>query len=260
MKIAITGAGGFIGRILVQELRIWGNILPVTRDVLDLTDRDAVDRWFSENKPNIVIHCAVNGDHDMDTFNRHAFGANMMMFDNIYNNREHYDRFINLGSGAEFDRRFRIKANEEDLFDRYPQDHYGMSKNLISRICYRTPEFYTLRLFGLQHPDHALWKRIWNPRQGDVVDLDTRLFDWFHWQDLVTVVNYYIGKNQPLHKDINLAYRNKTDILNLAMRSAREKKVGTSHLRSKSYIAAMEYISFSTRINELGLPPFRGLE
>jgi dTDP-4-dehydrorhamnose reductase len=60
--IWITGAGGLIGNALVQTApdRIpGGEIVALTRGVLDLTDSAAVRREFRRQKPELVIHCAA---------------------------------------------------------------------------------------------------------------------------------------------------------------------------------------------------------
>ena len=58
----ITGAGGLIGNYLVQAgpaLVPGWQIRGLTRAQLDLTDFDAVRRLFSEDKPEMIIHCAA---------------------------------------------------------------------------------------------------------------------------------------------------------------------------------------------------------
>src|SRR3989442_15591268 len=58
----ITGAGGLIGGYLLQTgpaLAPGWQIRGLTRAQLDLTDFDAVRRLFSEDKPELIIHCAA---------------------------------------------------------------------------------------------------------------------------------------------------------------------------------------------------------
>ncbi|MGC6369537.1 NAD-dependent epimerase/dehydratase family protein [Pseudomonas sp. K2I15] len=58
--ILITGAGGGLGKALLASLRKKGykNILTPSRQVLDLLDPKAVANYFSEHKPQVVLHLA----------------------------------------------------------------------------------------------------------------------------------------------------------------------------------------------------------
>lgn len=76
MRIAVTGAGGYVGGWLVRVLRDRGHevnaqdIRAVTGTVFDLADPGARQRWLSAVRPDIVIHLAalygrVWGERDM---------------------------------------------------------------------------------------------------------------------------------------------------------------------------------------------------
>jgi dTDP-4-dehydrorhamnose reductase len=58
----ITGANGLIGNYIVKTAAQFApgwKVLPITRDVLDLSDFSALDRKFSADKPQLIIHCAA---------------------------------------------------------------------------------------------------------------------------------------------------------------------------------------------------------
>lgn len=58
----VTGAGGLIGSHLLRlapALAPDWNVVGLTREMLDLTDRDAVDRLFSWDRPQLIVHCAA---------------------------------------------------------------------------------------------------------------------------------------------------------------------------------------------------------
>jgi dTDP-4-dehydrorhamnose reductase len=59
MKVLLAGAGGLVGRYLTEHLAHEHDVLPLTRGELDITDRAAVTRVASTNKPSLVINCAV---------------------------------------------------------------------------------------------------------------------------------------------------------------------------------------------------------
>jgi dTDP-4-dehydrorhamnose reductase len=62
MRAWITGAGGLIGRYLVESKTADAarfEIIPLTRPMLDLTDFAAVEKRFRAERPDLVIHCAA---------------------------------------------------------------------------------------------------------------------------------------------------------------------------------------------------------
>jgi nucleoside-diphosphate-sugar epimerase len=59
-RVLVTGAGGFVGRHLVERLsREGARVLPLTRARCDLTDRRAVDRFVRAADPDAVLHLAA---------------------------------------------------------------------------------------------------------------------------------------------------------------------------------------------------------
>ena len=59
MKILVTGAGGLVGHHLARTLARDHDLLALTRGDLDISDRDAVNRYVSAVKPSLIINCAV---------------------------------------------------------------------------------------------------------------------------------------------------------------------------------------------------------
>jgi len=60
--IWITGAGGLIGNYLVQTAPTFaprGRVVAVTRDLVDLSDFEAVTNLFFSQKPDLIIHSAA---------------------------------------------------------------------------------------------------------------------------------------------------------------------------------------------------------
>ncbi|MEQ9904672.1 dTDP-4-dehydrorhamnose reductase [Pectobacterium aroidearum] len=60
MKILITGAYGQVGTRLVDRLTSIADILALDRDVLDITDRDAVFKTVTDFKPDVIINAAAH--------------------------------------------------------------------------------------------------------------------------------------------------------------------------------------------------------
>ncbi|WP_210587235.1 dTDP-4-dehydrorhamnose reductase [Streptomyces sp. GESEQ-35] len=60
MKWLVTGAGGMLGRDLVEELRGRGApVIALDRAALDITLSDAVSATFAEHRPDVVVNCAA---------------------------------------------------------------------------------------------------------------------------------------------------------------------------------------------------------
>src|SRR5262245_15225339 len=66
MKIAITGAGGFVGKELRRFFSARHHVLALTRQSLDITDGYAVRRMITDIRPDLIINCAVLGVDDCE--------------------------------------------------------------------------------------------------------------------------------------------------------------------------------------------------
>jgi dTDP-4-dehydrorhamnose reductase len=55
----ITGAGGLIGSYLQRNAPAHWTTGPLTREMIDLTDRSAVEQLFRKDRPALILHCAA---------------------------------------------------------------------------------------------------------------------------------------------------------------------------------------------------------
>ena len=213
-KIAVLGANGFVGRSLARFLSRSYQVTPVTRDTLDMLDPIAVKIFLYENEFDVILNCAAKMTDDIkldDTRN------NLGMFMNFYNNSSLFNKFINTGSGAEFDRSLDINnIKESDLFYRMPKDSYGWGQNIKSRLCVDKPNFYNLRIFncfGQGEIATRIFPKILEKSKlnENLEIINDRYFDYFSIQDLCKVVNEFII-NDHLVKDVNCVYMEKYKI------------------------------------------------
>ena len=217
MNVCILGSNGFLGSYLVNNLKL-KNIIPVDRYSHNITSHKKVKEFLKDNNIHTVINCAFHGNRE---------NANMIynleLFLNFYNNSDHFDHYINIGSGAEMHQHGPrgTEPEEKDIlnFSDLYDDDYAFTKNVISRMCLEKENFSTLRLFGCfdrSEPDHRLFKKLINK---EVYVLYNILFDYISAKDFTSIVKYYVENGivlsdsvvrKPLYyKDINCVYTKK---------------------------------------------------
>ncbi len=208
MKICILGSTGVIGNFLNKALFEKYEVQAPTRKDLDIRNQTEVKRFFEKQKFDVVINAAINPDSNMHASQTVA-SDNLVMFSNLYSCRNSFDKYINFCSGAAFDRTKDISsAREEDIFQSTPIDAYGLSKNICSRICKYTPNYFTIRIFGIFHKNELQTRLIPRIVSGQKLILNDRYFDYFYQEDLLPVLDHYMN-GAPVEKDVNLVYREK---------------------------------------------------
>ena len=212
MKIAVLGANGFVGSSIVGNLSNKHEVVPVSRETLNLLDTVKVVKFLKTNKFDVVVNAAAtmtDPNGIKDTWN------NLGMFMNFYNNSDLFGKFINMASGAEYDRSRDIcKAKELEIFDRIPTDSYGFGQNLKSRLCYDRNNFFTIRIFncfGQGEISTRVFPRFLSKGNQKLQITDDRFFDYFSVQDLLKIVNHCIDNTWTV-KDVNAVYKEKFKI------------------------------------------------
>ena len=231
MKIAILGARGFLGSYLTNyftEQRRY-TVLPVTRQTVDLENFNQVDYWLASNQPDVVINCAISGGGTrVNDINYSDVQRDLTVFLNFYNSK-HVKKYINIGSGAEFDRRLPIgKADEKDILHCRPLESYGFVKNTIARMCLEKGNFYTLRLFGCfdsSEPANRLFKKF---LANDEITVEDKFFDYISASDFARIVQAYCEpKYWP--KDINCVYTEKYKLSQLLQMLSPRARINVSN-------------------------------
>jgi nucleoside-diphosphate-sugar epimerase len=216
-KILITGANGYIGSTLSKELKVY-SITELTRQVVDLTDAEAVSKWFEGKFFDVIIHCATVGGSRLEQDESGVVHQNLSMFYNLLGNKKHYRKLISIGSGAEFDRRTKITPLWSE--NKYPTDPYGLSKSIIHKLIEQTDQFYNLRVYAVfdenELPTRFIKNNITQYIQNKPIEIhQDRALDFFYMKDFVEVVKYYIeSKNPP--KVLDCSYKQKYYLKDIA--------------------------------------------
>jgi|694.fasta_scaffold34564_3 GDP-L-fucose synthase len=212
MKIAVLGANGFIGSSLINCLSKKHTTYPITRNTLDLLNYTDVKAYLSLYRFDVIINAAatmVNNDGLYDTRN------NLGLFMNFYNNHTYFGKFINIASGAEYDRTMNInEATENLIFERIPKDSYSFGQNIKSRLSAEKENFYNLRIFncfGKGEISTRIFPKFLNKGNTEFHIQDDRYFDYFCVQDLCTVAETFVYNDIHI-KDINCVYTKKYKI------------------------------------------------
>ncbi|WP_421908322.1 NAD-dependent epimerase/dehydratase family protein [Methanolacinia petrolearia] len=200
--IFITGSSGFIGKNLSEHFKDKYNIVAPAHKEQDLLSEKEVRTFFRDNDIDYVIHCANIGGNRKYCGTSNVVGDNLRMFFNIADNSGHFERLINFGSGAEYDKTRDLRSVREDEFGEYvPRDDYGFSKYCISKYIGEYSNFFCLRLFGVfgRYEDYE-YKFISNAVVKNLLHMPVTIrqnvnFSWLYIKDLFPVVEYFLAKD-----------------------------------------------------------------
>ena len=196
MKILITGSNGYIGKHLSQVSPY--DVTCINRGVCNLSNSEEVDSFFNESGHfDVVIHCAVVGGSRLQKDDSDVLYHNIQMFLNLCKHRDSFDKLIHFGSGAE-------------NVDKGP---YGVSKKAISTMIDELDNFYNLIIYGLFDENELSTRFIKSCitacLDGNDIEVHgTKKMDFFHMNDLESIVNYYITESNP-PKSIDCCYSEK---------------------------------------------------
>jgi nucleoside-diphosphate-sugar epimerase len=219
MRILITGGSGFIGSHLTQALSVSHTVDAPARAQLDLTDPSSVCNFFTNRYYDVVIHAAGVGRDCVRNRDPQLARTILAMFDSVHANRHRFHRLINLGSGAEFGLdRPCIEKKEQDIYNQWPQESYGLAKNIIARTVADYEGYHTVRIFGCAAANEAP-QRLFKNFQSHAANaqpfvINDRDFDMIGIHDLVLIIENIIN-NTISDNDINAVYRYKMTLSQL---------------------------------------------
>jgi nucleoside-diphosphate-sugar epimerase len=204
MKILITGANGYIGKSLYNALKDKYNVTAITRNSFDLTDAVAMHKFFqSRQNFDLVLHCAASTNSK--DINWDIADANLTMYYNLHQFKQHYSKLIHFGSGAE---------------THLPDTPYGYSKKVIAKSILHQDNFHNIKIFGLFDENEldtrfikASLKR-YIAKEPMQIHQD-KVMDFFYMKDLVKVIEYYASEENP-PKEFDCTYNDFYSLKNIA--------------------------------------------
>ncbi|MBT4958427.1 MAG: NAD-dependent epimerase/dehydratase family protein [Flavobacteriaceae bacterium] len=257
MKILITGSNGFLGRNISSELKKKHEVYQPSSAKLDFTNSNIVDNYFKDNFFDLVIHCAIIGGRRLVSDSPETTYKNLKMFFNIMRNKDSFSNLINFSSGAEFDRHTIIDDKSNNLFDSFPLDYYGMSKNIISRIIKNYP-YFNLRLYGVfgsNEDDDRFIKMCINKCKSSqkLVINNDKFFDFFYVNDLIEILKQIIsGKLKLNNHSLDLVYHDKLKLSQIAS-FVNELSGNRSELLIEGYSSNSYTGTYNSKLDNLNL-------
>lgn len=142
MKIMITGSSGFVGSNLVPALQKYGHeIIGVNLShgdlranksyLVDLTNVSEVQKLFSQEKPDCIIHLAAKATPKDDKFPTKIIDTNIKATHNLLEYCPNGCRFLFASSIVVYDERemsMFASINADDIASINPKSTYGATK------------------------------------------------------------------------------------------------------------------------------------
>lgn len=208
MRVLVTGATGYVGSAIVKHLSSDYDVRGLARRDCLLTDSTAVGNHFAkyQDEPfDFLINCAVTGGSRHEVDDAVVTHENLLMFSNLMEWKGHaFHSIINIGSGAEYDRRYSIRPDARQINRRIPVDPYGMSKFYIDRFIQTEPNAYNLRIFSVFDENELERRFIKTALRNYIDDQPIRLarngdleMDFIYMEDFIYMVRQVLDSCQP---------------------------------------------------------------
>jgi dTDP-4-dehydrorhamnose reductase len=182
MNVLITGGNGYIAKSIYDALKDKYNITTITRQDFNLTNYAETWKFFTNKYFDVVIHTAVVGGSRLVADKSDVLDCNLQMYYNLLACKDHYNKFIHFGSGAE---------------EHNPNGYYGFSKRVIAESIRFKQNFYNIKIYGVfdenELPTRFIKASLMNyiNKQAILVHEDKKM-DFFYMKDLITLVDHHI--------------------------------------------------------------------
>lgn len=139
-RVLVTGGGGFLGRYVVDLLRMKGCqhvFVPFQKDY-DLRKASAIKRVLKDSRPNMILHlaAAVGGIGANQKHPGSFFYDNIMMGVQLMEKSRKFgvEKFVALGTICAYPKFTPVPFKEDDLWNGYPEETnapYGLAKKML---------------------------------------------------------------------------------------------------------------------------------
>lgn len=221
MKVLITGGNGFLAKNISKKLIDSNiNVTSITRkNDFDLRNTFETSKFFENKYFDVVLHCAISGGRRLKEDSIDILDDNLRMALNLIKNRNHYSKLINFGSGAELDRSNSI-YQETNVHDAVPEDYYGFSKNVISRLFLNEIDAVNLRIFNVfsafESEGRMISTSIRNYINNKPITIhQDRYMDFIYFDDFFEILKHVLDKQTDL-KEIDCVYNEKYKLTDIA--------------------------------------------
>lgn len=241
-KIWIAGHSGMVGQALVRKLETF-DVLTVSRSKLDLTNREAVFDWMSENQPSLVFLAAAKvGGIKANSENPVDFLLDNLKIQNNVIEAGAYmgiKKLIFMGSACSYPKQAVQPIKENSFMNGAPEitniwyatakiagvklaQAYAAENKLNSVIAMPTNAYGPYDNFNEQsnHVIPALMKRFENAKQKNCAHLEIwgsgkPLREFLYVDDLADAL-VFLAETYDSPEVINIGSGNETSILELA--------------------------------------------
>lgn len=216
LKIAITGASGFVGANLVRHLDPMHEVFAITRNVnawrlstkfnlinLDIRRREPLLDFIRKVKPDVLIHCATYGGYNFEKETREIIETNIIGSLNVLEACKQIPIVINVGSSSEYGIKDRPMKEDDTTA---PVTSYAMTKALQSELFSSAGRSVTLRLFsvyGYYEEKHRLIPYIvysFLKNKKAILSNEKSMRDFVFIEDVMNAFSLVIQKYEDINK------------------------------------------------------------
>lgn len=223
LRIFLTGASGFIGRNILEQLEDRYILFVPSHKELELSDAEAVEQYFRGHPADVVVHTANIGGNLAEQDSPSPAAYNLRIFFNLVRNAQYFKKFIYLGSGTQYGKQLPIiRAKETDLGKRISADEFGLYKYVCARYIEDCSlPMVNLVLFGIYGKyEPYQFRFISNVLCRALFDMPITIrqnafFDYLWIDDFVRILDYFIA-HTPKYRTYNVGTGKRIDLLSIA--------------------------------------------